>query len=177
MPGRHGLLEGLFQRRAYLAGAVAGRAGDVELRGVVFVEAEDEFGAGDLLDLHQRSRAAPGCRWRCAHRTGSMFSMFGARSAFRLDIGLPLAAEAVEVVDQVSAHEGLHGGVDVGELHLLLRGLFLVDIGIELGHGRLDTTGWRRRSPAACLSAPRKAKTFLVRRRDRRSRSGLRGSW
>ncbi len=36
---RHGLLEDLFQRRANLAGTVTRRAGDVELRGVVFIEA------------------------------------------------------------------------------------------------------------------------------------------
>jgi hypothetical protein len=38
-----------------------------------------------------------------------------ARVAFGFDIGLPLAAEAVEVVDQRAAHEGLHGGVDIAE--------------------------------------------------------------
>ena len=59
-----------------------------------------------------------------------------ARVALRFDVGLPLAAEAVEVVHQVSAHERLHGGVDVAQVDLLLRGLFLVDICIELWDGR-----------------------------------------
>src|SRR6202034_194782 len=60
-----------------------------------------------------------------------------AGRSFRFDVGLPLAAETVEVVDQVSAHEGGHGGVNVRQLNLLLEYLLLIYVGVELGHRRL----------------------------------------
>jgi hypothetical protein len=52
------------------------------------------------------------------------------------DEGLPLTAEAVEVIHQIAAHEGLHRGVDVVQIDLLLDGLFTVYVGVELRHGR-----------------------------------------
>src|SRR6185437_5399236 len=106
----------------------------VELRGGVLVVAQDEFRAGDLPDVNERGErdlaAVAG-----AHVELIDVVYVCARAAFGFDVGLPLTAEAVEVVDQVATHEGLHSGVDVRERDLLLRGFFAVDIGIELGDG------------------------------------------
>ena len=66
-----------------------------------------------------------------------MFAILVRDVAFGFDVRLPLAAEAIEVVDEVAAHERLHGGVDVGEIDLLLKRLFPIDIRVELRHGRL----------------------------------------
>ena len=101
----------------------------------------------------------------------------GARSAFRFDVGLPLAAEAIEVIHQIAAHEGLHRGVDAGKTHLLLQGLFLIDIGVELGHGGLIGRDGGR-DLRTLGKRPEKCEDVLSQcRRDRLSRSDLRGSW
>src|SRR5579864_5703338 len=68
-----------------------------------------------------------------------------ARVAFGFDEGLPLASEPVEVVDQISAHESLHGCIDRAQIDLLLRGLVDVHIGIKLRYGR-KVRGNRRRN-------------------------------
>ena len=60
----------------------------------------------------------------------------GAVFPFRLDIDLPLAAEAVEVVDEVAAHEGLKGLVDLSQVDALLEHLVPVHLDEELGHSR-----------------------------------------
>ena len=57
-----------------------------------------------------------------------MFSALRAVVAFGLDVDLPLAAEAVEVVHEVAAHEGLERLVDVAELDALLEHLVAVDV-------------------------------------------------
>ena len=54
--------------------------------------------------------------------------------AFGLDIDLPLPAEAVEVVDEVAAHEGLEGLVDLSDVDALLEHLVAVHVHEELGH-------------------------------------------
>ena len=48
--------------------------------------------------------------------------------AFGLDIDLPLAAEAIEVVDEQPAHEGLDGAIDVVQRHALLQHFVAIDI-------------------------------------------------
>ncbi len=105
------------------------------MRGVVLVEAHDELGTGDLLHVDQRTErhlAAVGA----AHIELADVLDVAPRVAFGFDEGLPLTTEAVEVIHQIAAHEGLHGGVDIVEIHLLLDGFFAVHIGIELRHGR-----------------------------------------
>ena len=47
--------------------------------------------------------------------------------AFRLDIHLPLAAEAVEVVDERAAHERLNRSVDIVDVDTLLEHLVAID--------------------------------------------------
>src|SRR5579883_3313716 len=129
-------MEDLFEGLAHLTGAVSGRAGDVELRGGKLVEAIDELRAGDLLDVNQGTQgdlASVGA----AHIELVDVVDAGAGFAFRLNVGLPLPAEAIEVVDEISAHEGLHGGVDVAEIDLLLQSLFAVNVSVELRNGRL----------------------------------------
>ena len=54
---------------------------------------------------------------------------------FRLHVNLPLAAKPVEVVDEVGAHEGLQGSVDVGQFHPLFEHLVPVHVDEDLGHG------------------------------------------
>jgi hypothetical protein len=50
------------------------------------------------------------------------------------DVHLPLAPEAVEVIHQQRAHEGVEGPVDLLEVDLLLEHLVAVDVGVPLGH-------------------------------------------
>ena len=164
------------KRRANLAGTVAGRTGDVELRGVVFIEAEDKFRASDLLDLDQRGErnlTAVGA----ANVELIDVSNVGARRAFGFHVGLPLAAETIEVIHEITAHEGLHGGVNVRETHLLLQSLLAIDIDIELRNCRLV----RGNGSADLFSIFERAQKgeYVLRQRctDRRFRSDLREPW
>jgi hypothetical protein len=56
-------------------------------------------------------------------------------SGFGLHVDLPHAAEAVEVVDEDAAHEGLERLVDRFEGDALLEGLVAIDPGEDLGDG------------------------------------------
>ncbi len=58
----------------------------------------------------------------------------GAVVALRLDVDLPLPAEAIEVVDEQSPHEGLNGAVHIGDGHCLLDHLVAVHVDELLGH-------------------------------------------
>jgi len=134
--GWHGLLEDGLDGIHDLAGAIAGRAGDVDLGGRIFVEAQVEVRARRSLDGGdgaQGHKASAGV----VDVVLADVADVGAGGSIGFHIGLPLAAEAVEVVDQIAAHEGLHGLVDVAELHTLLQGLGLVHGDVELGHGRV----------------------------------------
>ena len=116
-----------------------GAPDDVQLRRIEFIESVDEFGTGDPVDFHQRTKrhlAAVGAA------NIKLVDVRDIRSgcAFCLNIGLPLAAESIEVVNEIAAHEGLHGCVDVGEIDLLLQRLLLVDIGIRVGVLRAGKT-------------------------------------
>ena len=144
--GRHGLMEDFFERLSHLAGTVAGRAGDVELRGVELVEAVDEFGAGDLADFYQRAErhlAAVGA----AHVELVDVRDVRSRCAFGFNVGLPLPAEAIEVVHEIAAHERLHRGVDVGEVDLLLRAPFPCRRPHRAAARQADKREWRLQSP------------------------------
>ena len=63
-----------------------------------------------------------------------------AERALGLDVDLPLAAEAIEVVDEGAAHEGLDGLVNARELHALLQRAVLVDVDETLGHVGVEGT-------------------------------------
>ena len=60
----------------------------------------------------------------------------GAVIALGLHIDLPLAAEAVEVIDERAAHEALHRLVDVLQLDALLQHLVAVHVHEYLRHRR-----------------------------------------
>src|SRR5207249_8681685 len=60
----------------------------------------------------------------------------GAILAFRLDVNLPLAAKAVEVVYEQPAHESLDGAVDIADGHSLLQNFVFIHIDELLGHAR-----------------------------------------
>ena len=71
-------------------------------------------------------------RWSSARRSGRVFDI-RAVVAFRLDIGLPLAAEAIEIVHKIAAHEGLQGLVDIGEAYTPAGRLLAIDIDVDCG--------------------------------------------
>src|SRR6202040_1749303 len=52
----------------------------------------------------------------------------GAIVAFGLDVNLPLAAKAVEVVDEIAAHEGLDGAVHIGKIDTLFQYFVAINV-------------------------------------------------
>ena len=54
--------------------------------------------------------------------------------ALRLNIDLPLEAEAVEVIHEIPAEEGLHGLIGFGEIHALDHRLGFIHIEVDLRH-------------------------------------------
>ena len=58
--------------------------------------------------------------------------------ALGLDVDLPLAAEAVEVVDEQPAHVGLNGAIDIVEGDALLEHLLAVHLEELLRHARQE---------------------------------------
>ena len=89
----------------------------------------------------------------------------GAVIAFGLDVDLPLAAEAVEVVDEGAAHEALQGLVNVLEIDPLLEHLVAVHIHEDLRHGRAEGGASRWPVPGAC--APPRGTCWSARRERR----------
>src|SRR4029077_17392140 len=59
---------------------------------------------------------------------------FSAVLALRFDVHLPLASEAVEIVDEVPAHEGLDGAVHVVECDALFQNFVAIDVHKLLRH-------------------------------------------
>ncbi len=103
-------------------------------------------GAGDLFHVHER------CKRHLAAVGASHVELIDvvdlrARAAFGFHVCLPLAAETVEVIHQVAAHEGRHGGVDIVQIHLLRQRLFFIHIGHRAVEPRAGRTEWRRQSP------------------------------
>ena len=129
-------MEDLFKRLPHLAGTVSRCSSNVQLSCVVFVEAVDELGPSDSAHLDQRTK-----RYLAPIRTAYIKLVnvcdIRSRRAFGLNVSLPLAPEAIELVDEITSHEGLHGGVNVRQIHLLLQSFFFVHIGIELRNSRL----------------------------------------
>jgi len=141
MPSGIVLRKDLFQRGHDLTGTVAGRGVDGNLRGFVFIEASGEFGSGGARDFHQgteRNAVAVGAGdVEAADVIG-----VGAVLAFGFDVGLPLAAKAIEIVHEVTAHESLHRGVDVALTDLLLGDFFAIDLRKKLRHrGKVSGDG------------------------------------
>ena len=99
-----------------LVGAVTRRGAAVQLRGAIFVEAHGEFGAGARFESGQRGQRHH-FAGRVAHIELADVLGFRAVLVLGLDVDLPLAAEAVEVVDEQPAHEGLDGPVNVVDRH------------------------------------------------------------
>ena len=73
--------------------------------------------------------------------------------AFRLDVDLPLAAEAVEVVYEQPAHERLDGSIDIVQRHSLLEDFVSVDIHELLRHAGQERCSPGRRSRDALRAA------------------------
>src|SRR5208282_1242745 len=115
----HGLVEDLFHRGHSLAGAVTGSGGAVDLGGAVLVVAHGEFRAGARLEFCDGSE---GNHFALGVFDEELADIFGASaiSAFRFDVHLPLAAEAIEIVNEKAAHEGLKSLVDVFDGDTLL---------------------------------------------------------
>ena len=74
--------------------------------------------------------------------------------AFGLDVDLPLAAEAVEVVDERPAHERLDGPVDIVDGDALLEHLVAIHVDELLRHAGQEGRAHAARSPDACARPP-----------------------
>ena len=89
----------------------------------------------------------------CARNNCPRFSALRAVFALRLDVDLPLPAEAVEVVHEDAAHEALQRLVDVGEVDALLEHFVAVDLDEDLRHVGQEGRADAGRVPAACCAA------------------------
>ena len=117
--------------------AVARRRAAVQLRRPIFVEAHGEFRAV--------ARFKPGQRGQRDHLTAGVPHVeladvlrLRAVVAFGFDVDLPLPSEAIEVVDEQAAHEGLDGPVDVVDGDALLDDLVAIDRDELLRHARQE---------------------------------------
>ena len=124
---RHGLRENRFERSGSLVGAKAGRGAAVDLGAAIFIEAHGEFRTKPRLDGCERGERDVLAFIIADIKLSDVFRA-SAVLALSLDINLPLAAEAIEIVNEVSAHEGLDGAVDIVEVHALLQDLVAVDV-------------------------------------------------
>ena len=135
---RHGLLENRFERIGCLFGAIAGRGAAVDLGGTKFVEAQSKFGTKARLDCSQgRKRDVLSlvvADIELPHVVGA-----GAVFAFRFDVDLKLASEAIEIIDEISAHERLDGAVDITEADSLLQYFVAVHIDKLLRNTRQES--------------------------------------
>ena len=124
-----------------------GFGGRVDLRAAVEVVAHRELRPGRVLYVRHRGQRhhVPVV---VAHIELAEVLRLGPGFALGLHVDLPLPAEAVEVVDEVAAHEGLERLVNVLQGHALLEHLVPVHIHEDLGHGR------RERGPHAGQLGP-----------------------
>ena len=100
------MLESLFQRLHCLRRAIARRRDTIDLRRAILVKAQGEFRSVDVFDRGQ------GIEWnrvivRIPNIELTYILGIIAVIAFCFDIGLPSAPEPVEVVDELTTHEGL----------------------------------------------------------------------
>ena len=145
---------------------------DGDLRSSILVEARCEFRAGRASHRSDRAQWNSIAVGRGNVELPNVIDV-RPRVAFGFDVGLPLSAESVEVVHQRSAHEGLHRGVDVREVNLLLRRLFAIDVDVKLRYGR-SVRGNGRGNLRTILRARQGTCTYSPSgNSDRRCRSGL----
>ena len=130
---RHRLVEDFFEGLHRLGGAEAGLARGVNLGRAVEVVAHREFGPerDSMVVTAESGTGSP--LSLCTIELADILGL-GAVFSLRLDIDLPLPAEAVEVVDEVAAHEGLKRLIDLSEIDALLEHLVPVHVDEELGH-------------------------------------------
>ncbi|EXI65763.1 MAG: hypothetical protein AW08_02975 [Candidatus Accumulibacter adjunctus] len=130
-------MEHLFQRAHDLCRAESWRCRGVDLRAAVEVEAHRELGAGDVAYRGQR-RQRDRLPILVAHVELADILDVGAEVPLGLDVDLPLAAEAVEIVDEATAEEGLQGLVDLLDVDPLLEHLVAVHVDEQLRHDRAE---------------------------------------
>src|SRR5581483_9806700 len=95
-----------------LAGTVAGGGGAVDLRAGIFVVVEDKFRPGAELGLGE---GGEGNTLALVVAHIEQPDIFGTRTVngLRLNVNLPLAAEAIKIIDEIAAHKSLHGAVNI----------------------------------------------------------------
>jgi hypothetical protein len=131
------LPERFFERFGSLCGAITRRSCTIDLRGTIFVIAHRKFRTGDLLngcdrvERHHLIVTIAHIKLADVFRVGSVI-------AFRLDIDLPLASEAVEVVHKKSTHEGLKRLIDLCEIDTLLQHFVAIHLDEDLRHSGLE---------------------------------------
>src|ERR1700675_1631843 len=130
---RHGLLEDFFQRRSGLICAITRRGAAIKLRRTVLVEAKQKFRAEARFHSDQR-RERNILSFVVANVELADVLRLRAIFAFRFNVHLPLAAAAIEIVDEIAAPEGLDGLVHVAKVHALLQNFVAVHIDKLLRH-------------------------------------------
>ena len=100
------MAEDFFERSHRLIRAVTGRSRTVDLRGAIFVVAQREFRACDILDGGDGVERH-GVAVRIANEELADVLRIGPVIAFGLDVSLPGSAEAIEIVYEKSSHERL----------------------------------------------------------------------
>ena len=132
---RHGLSKSFLEGVHRLVRAVAWCGRSIDLSRAIFVVTHREFRTGDVLDRGNRIE-----RHRRASRVANIeladVLRVGAVIAFRFDVDLPGAAEAVEVVHEKAAHEGLERLIDGGEIDPLLDDFVAINLNENLGNVR-----------------------------------------
>ena len=124
---RHGLSKSLFERVHCLVRAVARCGRTVDLGRAVFVVTHRKFRTGDVLDRrdgierHRLSVCVANEKLADVLRVGPII-------AFRFDVDLPGAAEAVEVIHKKAAHECLQRLINRGEIDALLDDFVAIDL-------------------------------------------------
>src|SRR3954462_4702640 len=125
----------MLQRSHCLCRAVARRCCCVDLHTVEQVVTHHELSATARIGRRERTeRNHP----PCSIPDVKLANVFGLRAevTVRLDIHLPLQAETIEVIDQRTAHESLHGFIEAAELDLLSHRFCIVNFYANLGHSK-----------------------------------------
>ena len=124
---RHGLSENFFKGCGRLIGAVARRCAAVDLRATVLVKAHRKFGAELRLDRGERGQRNAFALIVADIEAADVIGA-GAILALGFDIDLPLAAKAIEIIDEIAAHERLDGAVHIGKIDALLQYFVAIDV-------------------------------------------------
>src|SRR5205085_10842172 len=111
--------DGSLGRVHRFARAESGRGARVNLSGAIKIEAHRELRAAPRLHIGhgtERDHFVVGI----ANVKQTDILGLGPELAFGLNENLPLPAETIEVVDEVTAHESLQRLADLGEIDALL---------------------------------------------------------